>query len=140
MAITAVTRIRHGKSDGKVVEFGIGDNVEGLSDDDVRSLVAAGSVIETGSERKFSNSPTITPEDAETLKRDELLAKANMAASEPTETTSEGGAEPPSGTNEGKTVETTAGNQQTTGTTPTTTGGSSTANTGGGTGGSGSGS
>ena len=76
MAVVAITRIQHGSGDGKVTTFGIGDEVTGLNDDEVRSLVVGGSAVETGKKRKFSAAPTPGEQDEETLKRDALIAKA----------------------------------------------------------------
>ena len=83
MAIVAVTHIRHGEDGGSVKEFGIGDNVTGLSEDQLRGLVLSGAAIETGKDRKFT-SPDSPPEgaDDETRKRDKLLAQGIVDGNE----------------------------------------------------------
>lgn len=75
MAVVAVTQILHGTDDG-VKTFNIGDNVTGLGEDELRSLVLSGAAIETGKDRKFT-SPDSPPAgaDDETRKRDKLLAQ-----------------------------------------------------------------
>lgn len=77
MTLIAVSKIDHGKSDGTVKTFNIGDTVSGLDEEQERALVAAGSVVETG-ERKYTTAATAGPVDEDTRKRDEILAKAAM--------------------------------------------------------------
>lgn len=80
MTVVAVTLIRFGADDGKVTEFGIGEAVTGLADDQLKALVEGGSAVETGDKKKF-NSPyynaravPLTSEQEDTLKRDALIA------------------------------------------------------------------
>ena len=85
--VVAVSEIRHGMADGDIKVFNIGDTVSGLSDDEVRSLIAAGAVVEIGKGRKFTPEPvpgTAAAADDATRKRDELLAKSLMAVDEDT--------------------------------------------------------
>lgn len=77
MTLIAVSRIVHGNADGSTKEFGIGDTVSGLNEDQERQLVEAGAVIETG-KRKYTQAPQSGPVDEETRKRDEIMAKAAM--------------------------------------------------------------
>lgn len=81
MTVVAVTPIRHGNDDGTVTVFGVGENVSGVSEDYLRTLVEGGSAVETGKEKKF-NSPYYNPSDGsasgvvddDTRKRDALIA------------------------------------------------------------------
>lgn len=82
MAVVAITRIQHGAGDGKVKTFGVGDEVTGLSEDEVKSLVLGGSAVETGKKRKYSAAPTAGAVDGETQKRDALIAKAAAEVSD----------------------------------------------------------
>lgn len=75
MTLIAVSKIVHGNDDGTTKEFNIGDTVSGLNEDQERSLVEAGSVVETG-KRKYTPEPSLLVADEETRKRDEILAKA----------------------------------------------------------------
>jgi hypothetical protein len=86
MGIVAITRIQHGKPDGKVVTFGVGDNVTGLDEEEVKSLVLSGAAIETGKSRKYSVAPVAGEQDEETLKRDALIAKSASEANDEDET------------------------------------------------------
>lgn len=82
MAVVAVTKILHGEPDGSIKEFNIGDNVTGLTDDQLRSLVESGGAVETGKNRKFSAEQEVpvalTADEELTLKRDEIIEKARL--------------------------------------------------------------
>ncbi len=77
MTLIAVSTINFGKDDGSVKTFKIGDTVSGLNEDQERSLIESGSVVETG-DRKYTEAPKDVRGDEETRKRDEILAKAAM--------------------------------------------------------------
>lgn len=76
MSLIAITEIQHGNDDGSVTKFGIGDTVTGLTEEQEASLVAAGSVLETGKDRKYTEAPQPGNVDEDTRKRDELIARA----------------------------------------------------------------
>ena len=78
MSVVAVTPIQHGLGDGTVKQYNVGDTLD-LDEDILRSLVENGSAVEMGSKRKFSSpfeGTVAGTDDADTRKRDELIAKS----------------------------------------------------------------
>lgn len=81
MAVVAVTPVDFGKEDGSVKTFKVGETLTGLSDNQLKELVEAGSAVETSKEKKYK-SPYYNPfgpggpgeVDEETRKRDALIA------------------------------------------------------------------
>lgn len=77
MTVIAITKILHGAEDGTVKTFEIGDTVD-LKEDQLRDLVQGGSAVETGKTKKYTSPISATANaDAETQKRDEIIARAN---------------------------------------------------------------
>lgn len=74
--VHAITPILHGKDDGSVTRIEVGDEVTGLSDDEVIGLIQNGSAVEIGKGRKYTPEVAAQPADESTLKRDALIASS----------------------------------------------------------------
>lgn len=86
MSVIAITNINHGKTDGEVKKFAIGDTVSGLNENQTRDLVLAGAAVETGSNRKYTdpsaNPIVLTADEELTQKRDKLIEESRMRVEE----------------------------------------------------------
>ena len=83
--VVAVTPIRFGKDDGSVEEFGVGDELSGFDDDQLRDLVLGGSAVEIGKTgRKFSSpdAAAAAAVDDDTRKRDALILQSREGSEE----------------------------------------------------------